>query len=457
MVYTHTDTIAAIATAPGRGGIGIVRISGPRARKIGETITQTTLINRHAYYTPFFHPDKKHTIDQGICLLFIAPHSFTGEDIVELHGHGGPIVLDMLLNTVIRLGARIAKPGEFSERAYLNDKINLTQAEAIADLIEADSEQAARGALNSLQGIFSEKVDTLINEVTQLRIYVEAAIDFPEEDIDFFSDGYIETQLQTIEQQLQHTLQQTTQGVLINEGMKVVLAGKPNAGKSSLLNALSGNNTAIVTSIAGTTRDPLKETIHLDGMPLHIVDTAGLRDSTDPVEKIGIQRAWEEIQQADRLLLVVDPQQTDNIEQELHTFFSDNTNKNLDESRITIIINKIDQQHTPSHLDNSGHLTTLYLSAKTGDGMDLLTRHLQQVMGYQNHTEGNFIARRRHIDALERAQSLLSSAQQQLHHNAGELLAEELRHLQSTLGEITGNISADELLGKIFSNFCIGK
>src|SRR5690554_3507483 len=308
-----TETIAAIATAPGQAGVRIIRVSGPKARDIALAVLGRQPRPRYAHYGPFLD-GKGQTIDEGIGLFFPNPHSFTGEDVLELQGHGGTIILDLLLRRVCELGARLARPGEFSERAFLNDKLDLTQAEAIADLIESSSEQAARSAVQSLQGVFSRRINALVEAVTHLRVYVEAAIDFPEEEIDFLADGKVATDLQTLLEQLEGILAEAQQGTILRDGMKVVIAGRPNAGKSSLLNALAGREAAIVTAIEGTTRDVLREHIHIDGMPLHIIDTAGLRDSPDEVERIGIARAWEEIRQADRILLMVDATTTDKTE-----------------------------------------------------------------------------------------------------------------------------------------------
>jgi tRNA modification GTPase len=455
--YTHTDTIAAIATAPGRGGVGIIRISGPKSLSIAKAISQKILVPRYAHYGDFIDPSTQQVIDQGLCLYFPNPHSFTGEDVVEFQGHGGPIVLDQLLKIIIQQGVRLANPGEFSERAFLNDKMDLTQAEAIADLIDASSEQAMRNALNSLQGVFSNKINVLVEKLTSLRIYVEAAIDFPEEEIDFLNDGKIQQDLSQLEQQLQQIFKEAKQGVLVREGMKVVIAGKPNAGKSSLLNALAGRDTAIVTDIAGTTRDVLREHIHLDGMPLHIIDTAGLRESTDIVEQMGIKRAWQEIEQADRILLLIDSSDTPCIEIAVNDFIKENSDKKLDKSRISVIVNKIDRTSLSPEETHIDHIPTVYLSAKTNIGIELLVSHLKQVMGYSNTTEGGFTARRRHVDALQRASDSLQHGISQLQQGAGELLAEDLRVCQQHLGEITGDVSADDLLGKIFSSFCIGK
>ena len=303
----HADTIAALATAPGQGGVGIIRVSGPAAREIAQRIARRDLQPRYAHYGPFWSTEQ--TLDEGIALFFPGPHSFTGEDVLELQGHGGPVVMDLLLKACLAAGARQARPGEFSERAFLNDKLDLAQAEAIADLIEASSEQAARNALNSLQGAFSQRVHSLTESLIALRIYVEAAIDFPEEEIDFLADGHVLNQLQQVQAELSQVQRQAGQGALLRDGMTVVIAGRPNAGKSSLLNALAGRESAIVTDIAGTTRDILREHIHIDGMPLHIIDTAGLRDTEDQVERIGVQRAMAAIGEADRILLMVDASQ----------------------------------------------------------------------------------------------------------------------------------------------------
>jgi tRNA modification GTPase len=396
-------------------------------------------------------------LDSGIALLFPGPHSFTGETVVELQAHGGPVILDLLLQQVCRLGARQAAPGEFSQRAYLNDKIDLAQAEAIADLINSTTEQAALNATRSLQGEFSRKIDELVDMVTRLRIYVEAAIDFPEEEIDFIEEGQVGQQLAAIIAQLDAVMRQARQGSLLQEGMKLVIAGKPNAGKSSLLNALSGSDSAIVTAIAGTTRDVLREHIQIDGMPLHIVDTAGLRDSEDEVEQEGIRRAWQEMASADRILLVVDdsdPATSDNpdaIWPERHQHLGRSI-------PVTIVHNKCDLTGQAPGVSVKRDNTVIILSAKTGSGMDLLREHLKECMGFQNEGEGNFSARRRHLQALEAAAGFLRAGQEQLlNAGAGELLAEDLRQCQASLGEITGALSSDELLGKIFSSFCIGK
>ncbi|BFM13814.1 tRNA uridine-5-carboxymethylaminomethyl(34) synthesis GTPase MnmE [Simiduia litorea] len=449
------DTIVAIATPPGRGGVGIIRLSGKDAATIGAQLTKKNLKPRHAHYGNFYDTNNK-VLDQGICLFFPNPHSFTGEDVVELQGHGGPVVMDWILSQCISLGARIAKPGEFSERAFLNDKMDLTQAEAIADLIDASSEQAAKNALNSLQGAFSRRINDLLDSLTNLRIYVEAAIDFPEEEIDFLTDGHVARQLDAIMTNLALVEREAQQGVLTREGMTVVIAGRPNAGKSSLLNALAGRETAIVTDIEGTTRDILKEHIHIDGMPLHILDTAGLRDNPDIVEAIGIERAQQAILQADRILIVQDPTRDKANAETLETLIP-TLAPLLDKNKITYLHNKADLQGQKTGWV-SQNPATLSISAKTQAGLEELRAHLKHVMGFNANTEGNFTARRRHLDALKRCKHHLNAGEQQLNgYGAGELLAEDLRAAQQSLGEITGNMSADQLLGKIFSSFCIGK
>ena len=451
----HSDTIAAIATAPGRGGVGIVRVSGPASTRIAEQVLGQCPAPRYARYGDF-HDQDGALLDTGIALYFPGPNSFTGEDVLELQGHGGPVILDLLLKAVLACGGRLARPGEFSERAFLNDKLDLAQAEAIADLIDSASEQAARCAVRSLQGEFSQRIAALQNELTELRVHVEAAIDFPEEEIDFLSDGVIDGQLQRVRDTLADVLTSANRGSLLREGMNVVIAGRPNAGKSSLLNTLAGNDRAIVTDIAGTTRDVLREHIHIDGMPLHIIDTAGLRDAPDEVERIGIDRAWQEINKADLVLLMVDSQSitTDDPEQIWPEF----VNKLPDSSRITVIRNKADLSGEPIAISEAHDHTTITLSAKSQTGVDLLRDHLKQCMGFSATTEGGFMARRRHLDALARAHELLQIGYDQLEINgAGELLAEDLRQAQQTLSEITGAFSSDDLLGRIFSSFCIGK
>jgi tRNA modification GTPase len=451
------DTIAAVATAPGRGGVGIVRISGGNALDIGQTLAGTNLTPRYAHYTEF-KTAQGTVLDSGLALYFSAPNSFTGEDVVELQGHGGQVVVDMILRECCLLGARIARPGEFSERAYLNNKIDLAQAEAIADLINATTEQSALNASRSLQGAFSQKIDELVAAVTQLRIYVEAAIDFPEEEIDFISDGRVREQVQGIVEKLNKVQHQAQQGTLMQEGMKLVIAGKPNAGKSSLLNALSGQDTAIVTAIEGTTRDVLREHIQIDGMPLHIVDTAGLRDSGDEVEQEGIRRAWQEMASADRILLVVDGSSIEKDTQGADLIWPEKNRHETRDIPVTVIHNKCDLNNSNPGVENKEDGVVIHLSAKTGQGLDALKNHLKACIGYEELADGNFSARRRHLSSLEKAAGFLEAGQLQLvQAGAGELLADDLRQCQNALGEITGVVTSDDLLGEIFSSFCIGK
>ncbi len=469
-LFNDKNTIAAQATAPGRGGVGIIRVSGPEAGNVAQAILGKTPEIRKAEYLPFSDTNNK-VLDQGIALFFKGPNSFTGEDIIEFQGHGGPVILDMLLNTILTLpNVKMAKPGEFSEQAFLNDKLDLTQAEAIADLINSSSEQAARSALHSLQGDFSKLVNEMVESIIHLRMYVEAAIDFPEEEIDFLADKKIVNDLKAIINQVENVQKQAQQGSIIREGMRVVIAGRPNAGKSSLLNALSGKETAIVTDIAGTTRDVLTEQIHIDGMPLHIIDTAGLRDSDDKVEQIGIERAWQEIKQADRVLLMVDASENHDVledEQDIKNYYPEFFEKLPDNIGITLVRNKADINQAISKAaigltefndHNQVKHTVVTLSAKTGAGVDSLKEHLKSIMGYQGSTEGGFMARRRHLTALKSThQHLITGLDQLESYVAGEILAEELRICQQELDQITGEFTSDDLLGKIFSSFCIGK
>ena len=456
-ISVTTDTIVAQATAPGRGGVGIIRISGDKATDVAMAVLGHLPKPRYADYCDFKNASGQ-VIDQGIALFFKGPNSFTGEDVLELQGHGGQIVLDMLIKRVLEVeGIRIAKPGEFSEQAFMNDKLDLTQAEAIADLIDATSEQAAKSALQSLQGEFSKEVHELVDQVTHLRLYVEAAIDFPDEEVDFLSDGKIANALYKIIDKLSAVQASAKQGSIIREGMKVVIAGRPNAGKSSLLNALAGKESAIVTEIAGTTRDVLREHIHIDGMPLHVVDTAGLRDTEDQVERIGVERALKAIGEADRILLVVDataPEADDPF-----ALWPEFLDQRPDPAKVTLIRNKADlsQENVGLEVCNDGHVT-ISLSAKSADGLELLREHLKACMGYQQTAESGFSARRRHLEALHQAEQHLEHGRNQLTlMGAGELLAEDLRMAQLALGEITGAFSSDDLLGRIFSSFCIGK
>ena len=394
----------------------------------------------------------RQVLDRGIALYFPAPHSFTGEDVAELQAHGGPVVLDLLLQEIIRLGARLARPGEFSERAYLNNKLDLTQAEAIADLIDSSSRQAARNAMRSLQGAFSARVNELLEDLTSLRVHVEASIDFPEEEVDFLADLQLATHLDSLLDKLREVQKTARNGVLLRDGMTLVLAGKPNAGKSSLMNQLAGRDTAIVTAIPGTTRDLLREQITLDGLPLHIIDTAGLRSSPDEIEREGVRRAIEEIRRADRLLLVVDSSRNDCPQQIL----AENFGEFVDElPPVTVLMNKCDLVAARPAVELGGQYPVITLSALSGAGLELLREHLKQSVGYHHADSGDFSARRRHLDALERTLSALLDARQQW--NAGELLAEHLRAAQQGLSEITGEFTPDDLLGQIFASFCIGK
>ncbi len=443
-------TIAAIATAPGRGGIGVIRLSGPDVPDLAVQLLGKLPSPRRAEYHEINAEDGA-LIDQCIVLYFPAPHSFTGEHILELQGHGGPVVLDILMERVLGFGARQARPGEFSERAFLNDKIDLAQAEAIADLIDSSTRQAAKAAVRSLQGVFSQQVHSLIDALIQLRVHVEAAIDFPEEEIDFLADGQIDAHLTTIERSFTTIFNQARQGCLLNEGMTIVIAGRPNAGKSSLLNALAGQESAIVTSIAGTTRDTIHEHIQIDGMPVHLIDTAGLHASEDLVEQEGIKRTWQEIEKADRILLIMD----------IETGFQSEEQTILralpDQLKTTLIFNKVDLTDKQAGELTLGSTDGFAISAKTGEGIDTLRDHLKTEMNYTEESEGSFMARRRHLQALETANSHIKIARQHYEEKSGELLAEELRLVQQRLSDITGEFSSDDLLGEIFSNFCIGK
>ena len=447
------STIAAIATPPGRGGVGVIRLSGPQAYAIAEALTQTALpAARMAGFRQFYDADGS-VMDEGLVLCFPNPHSFTGEDVVELQGHGGPVIQNMLLARVLTLGAQAAKAGEFSMRAFENDKMDLVQAEAIADLIDASSQAAARSAVRSLQGAFSTQVNTVLEKLIHLRLHVEAAIDFPEEEIDFLADGKILTLLEDVQSSVKNVQQSARQGQLLREGLQVVIAGKPNAGKSSLLNALSGVERAIVTDIAGTTRDVLHEKITLQGMPMTLTDTAGLRETGDVVEKEGIRRAIREIEQADLLLLVYDLSQAEDPLHLAEQYFAEH----LDPRRLILIGNKCDlSQEQPLLSDYQGfrHVT---LSAMQNIGVEALVEAVIAHAGFHPE-EDSFIARTRHLDAMQRTQQYLAEAREQLVvYHAGELVAESLRLAQNALGEITGDFRADDLLGEIFGSFCIGK
>ena len=455
MTMINSDTITAQATPSGRGGVGIVRISGPDAKTIAEKITHKNLKTRYAHFTSFYD-DHNEVVDEGLALFFENPNSFTGEDVVELQGHGGPVVMARLLRTVIHHGARMANPGEFSERAFLNKKMDLAQVEAIADLINANSEQAARSAVRSLQGEFSKKINILQGELTHLRMQVEAMIDFPEEEIDFLADDHVGQLLQKTIDAVKVVKDQAKQGALMQDGLHIVIAGKPNAGKSSLLNYLSGRESAIVTDIPGTTRDVLRESIHIDGMPLHVIDTAGLRDTADVVEQEGVRRAYAHIQEADLVLLLVDARALQEVS--LETMARD-FKKTLPENKpLMVVKNKIDLVDEAPEIFEIKSDVVVQLSIQKEQGVDLLKEQLKKWAGYQTVQEDQFIARARHVDAIERAYQHLLRGQQQLAlAKAGELLAEDLRQAQLALSEITGEFTSDDLLGVIFSSFCIGK
>ena len=437
------DPIVAIATAPGRGGVGVVRVSGADVSGIAEALLGRLPAPRFATYRRFLDSDGS-TLDEGIALLFAAPHSFTGENVLELQGHGGPQVLNLILQRCIELGARLAAPGEFTRRAFLNGKLDLAQAEAVADLIDAQSAAAARSAVRSLSGAFSERIDELVERLVRLRMLVEATLDFPEEEIDFLQQADAFGRLDAIDATLREVRAQARQGALLREGLTVVLIGQPNVGKSSLLNRLAGFEAAIVTEIAGTTRDTVREAIQIQGVPLHVIDTAGLRETEDAVERLGIARTWEALEKADAALLLVDAAHgLTEEEQKILTRLPAIP-------RITVH-NKIDLYDESPRVAGE----EVWLSAKTAAGMDLLQQKLLELAGWQASGEGAFMARSRHLDALGRAASHLQRAREakaQL-----ELFAEELRLAQSALSEITGEFSADDLLGEIFSSFCIGK
>ena len=448
MTVPARDTIAAIATPPGRGGIGVIRISGQAVPEVMTAVLGKPLRPRHARFGPFLDPSGG-VLDEGLALYFPAPRSFTGEHVLELHAHGSPVLLDLVLRRVLGLGVRLARPGEFSERAFLNGKLDLAQAEAIADLIASTTEQAARSARRSLQGEFSRLVHALVEALIELRQYVEAAIDFTDEDIDLLSEAGLAEKLAALLARLDRIRHTARQGQLLRDGMTVVLAGRPNVGKSSLLNRLAGREAAIVTEIAGTTRDTLREYLQIDGLPLHVIDTAGLREGGDPVEREGIRRARAEIEAADRVLLLIDDRDPEDGEALL---------RDLPQGLpVTRVYNKIDLTGKPAGFRERPEGPAVYLSAKTGVGIDGLARHLAAVMGYESDAEGVFIARRRHLEALSHAHAALESAMAQLRNRAAELLAEDLRAAQRALSEITGDFTSDDLLSRIFSSFCIGK
>ena len=445
---SSTTTICALASALGQGGIGIVRISGPRSIDIAQKILGHMPKPRYAHYGSFFDADGVE-IDKGVALFFPGPNSFTGEDVVELQGHGGLLVMRSLLDTAMTLGASAAEPGEFSKRAFLNGKMDLVQAEAVADIIEASSKQSAQSALRSLSGEFSNQLNKLTQALIELRVFVEATIDFSDEEIDFLASGEVKQKIRAIESDIQAILSSAQQGAILREGLNVAIAGKPNAGKSSLLNALTQDQSAIVTDIAGTTRDVLKETITIDGMPLNIIDTAGLHVSQDKVEQEGIKRARSEIERADVVLMVFDAQEQSPDLSILPT--------GLDNKPILLIKNKVDLTGDSVGIERTQDRAQLSLSAKNSEGIALLRKELVSIAGLSDTGEGVLLARRRHIIALEAALESTQNAIEQLDNSASELLAEDLRQAAQDLGSITGEFSSDDLLGKIFSSFCIGK
>ena len=444
----HKDTIAAIATASGAGGIGIVRVSGGLSASIATQMLNHCPLPRHAAYLPFYDANQE-LIDRGIAIFYQNPHSYTGEDVLELQGHGGTALMQILLARCIALGARQAEPGEFTRRAYLNDKIDLAQAEAVADVINASTVEAARSAVRSLSGEFSNSINQVLAKLINLRMYVEASLDFPEEEIDFITQGKVAEKLDAISAELKNVFAKAKQGSLLREGMQVVLIGQPNVGKSSLMNQLSGEEVAIVTPIAGTTRDSIKNVIQINGLPLFIIDTAGLRETNDEVEKIGIARTYRALENAQVALLLVDAAHG----------ISDNEKSILarlpQETAKIWVHNKIDTtKETAKVLEKAGE-THIYLSAKTGEGVELLKQHLLHIAGYQQNAEGVFMARARHLEALKQVDLHLQLAQKNM--NQAELIAEELRLAQEALSSITGEFTSDDLLGEIFSKFCIGK
>ena len=442
------DTIAAIATASGAGGIGVVRVSGPAVQLIAAQVLGSCPAPRHASYLDFKQANGD-LIDRGIAIFYPNPHSYTGEDVLELQAHGGTALMQILLARCIALGARQAEPGEFTRRAYLNDKIDLAQAEAVADVINAATIEAAKSAVRSLSGEFSQRINALLLKLIDLRMFVEACLDFPEEEIDFITQGRVAEKLASIITELNSVFSKAKQGSLLREGINVVLVGQPNVGKSSLMNQLAGEEIAIVTSIAGTTRDTIKNAIQINGVPLHVIDTAGLRETDDEVEKFGIARTWRAAESANIALLLVDA---------AHGITE--TEKSIlarlpQEIRKIWVHNKIDVANELPLAKEINGAMHIYLSAKTGAGLELLKSHLLKLAGYENNSEGVFMARARHLEALLKVETHLSIAGQQI--KSAELLAEELRIAQAALGSITGEFTPDDLLGEIFSKFCIGK
>lgn len=449
-MLNESSTIAAISTAQGIGGIGVVRLSGKDALKIAKKICNIDLTPRKAYTCSF--KDKKNiTLDQGIAIHFSSPASFTGEDIVELQGHGGNVVLNLILNVCISHGAELAPPGEFTKRAFLNNKIDLSQAESVADLINASTEAAAKSAVNSLRGVFSNKINSLLKNLIELRVFVEACLDFPEEDINFINEGNVNKKLESLKKSVIAILDAARQGQILRDGVKVVLIGQPNVGKSSLMNLLANESKAIVTEIPGTTRDPIKSYINIKGVPIHLVDTAGLRETDDIVEKLGIEKTWEAIHEADITLILDDV--TDASQN-----FEDKFKKKLPKGQSIIIKNKIDLLKQKPSINYENDVPHIFISAKKGDGIQLLEKEILKIVGKEekaSHKEDIFMARSRHIDALNKVHGAINKAIKNL--EAPELVAEELMIAQKSLSQITGEFSSDDLLGQIFSQFCIGK
>ena len=445
------DTIAAVSTPPGRGGIGIVRVSGPRAPEIAGAVCGLLPTPRVASHTRF-RGSGGEIIDEGLVIYFPAPASFTGEHVLELQGHGGAVVMDMLLARVLEAGARLARPGEFTQRAFLNDKMDLAQAEAVADLIDSASQTAALSAQRTLQGEFSRRIQAVVESLVTLRGYVEGAIDFPEEEIDFLHEGEVGQRIDALLESLERVRDEAVQGCLLREGMTVVIAGAPNVGKSSLLNRLSGRDAAIVTEVPGTTRDVLREYIHLDGLPLNVVDTAGLRVTEDAVEREGITRARSEISIADVVLAMVDDSDAD--DETVQTLLNEFKHR----PRLMLVRNKIDLSGAAPGVSATSFGTEIRISAKSGAGIESLVDALKAAVGYRLAGEGSFTARRRHLEALRAALQHGRDARAQFSARpAGELIAEDLRQMQRALGEITGEFTTDDLLEHIFSTFCIGK
>ena len=442
------ETICAIASAIGQSGIGIIRVSGPLARSIAKQILHTDIKPRYAYYGAFYGNDNS-IVDKGVAILFSTPNSFTGEDVVEFHGHGGSSVLRKLLETIIESNARLAEPGEFTKRAFLNGKMDLIQAEAVQDLIQSNSEESALSAVRSLTGEFSAKINKILSELVSLRVFVEATIDFSDEEIDFLESHEVSNKLDSLKKSLIDILNTATQGAILRDGIHVAIAGKPNAGKSSLLNTLTKQSSAIVTDIAGTTRDVLKETIYVEGMPVHIIDTAGLHNSDDVIEQEGIRRAHKEINNADLVLLVYDSRDS---ELDL-TILPDSVK---DKPKI-VIKNKIDLVDLKPRIHKVDNLMEIAISAKNGEGIDLVRGALSEFAGLNSSIEGVFLARKRHINAIEETLVFISNAIEQLEQGSSELVAEDLRQAGLQLSQVTGEFSSDDLLGEIFTSFCIGK